>query len=261
MQLSLPSLALRDPTRFVTSDEASLAIGRRLIRQLISATGCSYDAQRRASQAPSAARAFLLAMGQTPRRATADAVNCVMVLLADHELNPSSFAARVAASAGADLYACTAAALATLSGPRHGGMPDRVLALLDAIGRPEHAARVVSERLRRGDGIEGFGHPLYPAGDPRAPVMLDVAKRLGRGDRRLRTLDALIDTMRLVGADAPTVDVGLVALACALRLPAGGATALFAAGRMAGWIAHALEQRRAGYILRPRARYNAHLEP
>jgi citrate synthase len=167
----------------------------------------------------------------------------------------------VAASAGADLYACTAAALATLSGPRHGGMPDRVLALLDAIGRPEHAARVVSERLRRGDGIEGFGHPLYPAGDPRAPVMLDVAKRLGRGDRRLRTLDALIDTMRLVGADAPTVDVGLVALACALRLPAGGATALFAAGRMAGWIAHALEQRRAGYILRPRARYNPHLEP
>ncbi|MFP2912440.1 citrate/2-methylcitrate synthase, partial [Pyxidicoccus sp. 3LFB2] len=84
-------------------------------------------------------------------------LNRALVLLADHELNVSTFTARVTASSGADLYACLSAALAALSGPKHGGACDRVEALLSEVGRPERAAEVVHERLRRGESVPGFG--------------------------------------------------------------------------------------------------------
>ncbi|MBX3271631.1 MAG: hypothetical protein KF729_15300 [Sandaracinaceae bacterium] len=200
-------------------------------------------------------RAVARALGARPTRRGLAALDRALVLCADHELNASSFACRVAASAGADLYACASAALATLSGARHGGASERVAALCDEIGAPERATRAVRERLRRGDAIPGFGHPLYPAGDPRAAPLLEAAEAIAPRNLRVRTLVALVDALELVGADRPTLDVGLLALEAALRLPRGGAAALFAVGRSAGWIAHALEQRAGGQLLRPRARY------
>jgi citrate synthase len=182
-------------------------------------------------------------------------VDRALVVSADHELNASAFAVRVAASAGADLYACVCAGLAALSGPRHGGSCDRVEALVAEAGREARAAAVVRGRMRRGEAIAGFGHPLYPGGDPRAEVLLETARDLAPRAPALATVAALIDAMRDAGREPPTIDVGLVAIAAVLDLPPGSAAGLFAVGRSAGWIAHALEQREAGFLLRPRARY------
>jgi citrate synthase len=183
------------------------------------------------------------------------ALRAALVVCADHELNASAFAARVAASTHADVYACLLAALGTLTGPRHGGSCDRVEALVAETERPERATHVVLERARRGEGVPGFGHPLYPAGDPRASPLLDHARALAPRSRDVRVVLALIEAMRDTGRGAPNLDAGLVALAAALGLPRGSAIGVFAIGRMAGWVAHVLEQYAAGFLFRPRARY------
>jgi citrate synthase len=203
----------------------------------------------------SVAAVLARSLGARERPEVLQALNSALVLIADHELNPSSFAARVAASAGADLYASVSAGLATLSGPHHGAFAQRVEALVVETGRPERAAVVVRERTRRGEGVPGFGHPLYSDGDPRATPLLEAAERLGPRSRKLRILLALIEAMRSAGRELPTIDVGMVGLTSALGLPPGSASAIYAIGRAAGWIGHILEQREAGYILRPRAHY------
>src|SRR5690606_20998489 len=157
--------------------------------------------------------------------------------------------------AGASLTASIVAALAALSGPLHGAATARVEALVDEVGRPERAAAVVGARLDRGEAIPGFGHPLYPRGDPRGAPLPDVASELGARQLSVRIVSSVASAMSLVSRDPPTVDVGLVALSAALGLRRGAALGIFASGRVAGWIAHALEQREAGFMLRPRARY------
>jgi citrate synthase len=107
-----------------------------------------------------------------PAKQAVEGMNQALVLCADHELNVSTFAARVTASSGADLHACVSAALAALSGPRHGGACDRIEALVREVGRPERARSEVDERVRRGESVPGFGHWLYPEGDPRTPPLL-----------------------------------------------------------------------------------------
>jgi citrate synthase len=175
-----------------------------------------------------------------------------LVLSADHELNPSTFAARIAAGTGADLAACFTTALATLSGPRHGGACDRVEALFaDADRRdPREAVRA---RVERGEPIPGFERGAYAGLDPRAPPLLERARRLNA--ESLEVPDALADEVARLGGGAPSVDFGLAATARALGLPQGGGALLFALGRTAGWAAHIFEQRAAGAPIRPRARY------
>ena len=103
--------------------------------------------------------------------------------------------------------------------------------------------------------IPGFGHPLYPRGTLAPRLLLRTAQSLGSRSQELRTLLAIVEAMSERGREAPTLDAGLVAVASALGLPRGSAVGLFAVGRACGWIAHALEQQAAGYVLRPRARY------
>jgi citrate synthase len=151
------------------------------------------------------------------------------------------------------MYACLSAAIATVSGPRHGGECDRVEAIVAGIRTAKRARELVVGHARKRAAVPGFGHPLYPAGDPRAPPMLDDARALSPD--RARRFDALVHAARDVLGLQPTTDLALVALTDALRLPPGSAAALFALGRSAGWVAHVLEQREAGYLVRPRARY------
>jgi citrate synthase len=233
------SFGLGDPTRLGASRDTDLARGRDLILGLAGAKGTS-----------SVAAAFLQHAKRKNERARR-ALDAALVLVADHELNASTFAARIAASAGADLYACVTAAIATLSGPRHGGESDRLEALVRDVGAPKRAKEVVLARTQRGDLLPGFGHPLYPKGDPRAKPLLSLARKLSRNP----TLDAIIDVVGKTLGLAPTIDAGLVAISHAIGMPEGSASAIFALGRCAGWVAHALEQREAGYLLRPRARY------
>jgi citrate synthase len=204
---------------------------------------------------PTVAARLLHALGSKPTRASVRAIDAALVASLDHELNPSSFVARVAAAAGADMPSCLTAALATLSGARHGGQVDRVEMLLDAIGSKGHARGFVDERLQHGEAIPGFGHRLYPQGDPRATLLLDVARGLGRRSARLDTILSLVRAMQESGQEPPTLDLGLAAVTAALGLPRGAPIVVFALGRTAGWIAHVVEQRESGQVLRPRARY------
>lgn len=204
---------------------------------------------------PRVAARLLVALGKAPRASSVAAIDTALVLLADHELNASSFAVRIAASTGADLHACIAAGLGALSGPAHGGAIHQVEALLTRARTPAQIERLLTEMARTGEAIPGFGHRLYPAGDPRTAPLLALATAIAPRAEAVRAIDALIAAMKRRGHGDPTVDVGLAALSAALALPQGAGAALFGTGRCAGWIAHALEQRAQGQLLRPRARY------
>lgn len=259
VSILVPLLASRDLGRFVQHADSLVPRARTLILRMAAslALGAAPERLDQALAADGVAAVTALALGAQHEADGVRALNRTLILVADHELNPSTFAARTAASTGADLYACVSAALATLSGPLHGGGADRIEAMLNEIGEPENAERVVHERARRGEAIEGFGHPLYPEGDPRAEALLQLARDLSPERRAVRTCLELARCLRESGGGEATVDMGLVAISAALGLPQGAASAIFAVGRSAGWVAHVLEQYTAAYMLRPRARYSA----
>ena len=185
--------------------------------------------------------------------AGADVLRRCLVLIADHELNASTFVARCVASTGATPYAVVAAALGALSGRRHGGASARAEALFAEFARGGDPLAVMAGRLARGEDLPGFGHFLYPDGDPRA---LAILAALGRAVPRTCPLieTAAAAGIRLTGGH-PNVDFALAATAAGLGLPQNAALALFVIGRTAGWIAHAIEQYENGTLIRPRARY------
>ena len=255
--VGVPAIGARDVGRALVPAAGWTALGRAVVRQMAALLCLPGNRERFAAALAetSVARGVLAAFGVKATVAAVRAADRALVLCADHELNPSTFGVRVAASAGADLYACLTTGLAVLSGPEHGGVCDRVEALVEEARRAGRAGDFVARRAQRGEPIPGFGHPLYRAGDPRTGPLLEVAAEVAPHGERLATVRALVKAMAAAGHEPPTVDMGLVAVAAALGLPAGGAAALFAIGRCAGWIAHAVEQRAAGYIVRPRARY------
>lgn len=255
--LVVAGLAARDPGRLDARPEAVCARARGLVRALAASLAPAAEPARvrRALAAPSAARAVAAAFGLRADEPVRGALDRALVIVADHELNASTFAARVVASTRADLYAATMAGLAALSGPLHGAASDQVEALLAETGEPARAAAVVHGRLARGEALPGFGHPYYPAGDPRARLLLETARALAPGRAELEVLEALVRAAAEAERPAPNMDVGLVALRAALGMPRGAAAGLFAVGRVAGWTAHVLEQHRTGRLLRPRARY------
>lgn len=181
------------------------------------------------------------------RPEAADFIRRQLVLLADHELNASTFAARVTASTGASLAAAALAGLSALSGPLHGGMAGRVTNLVEESRRlgPEAA---VAGRLARAGPTPGFGHPLYPDGDPRARALLAAFAP----PPDYAALQAAVEAMT---GEAANVDFAITALCARFGLPEDSPFALFAVARTAGWLAHAVEQAQTGALIRPRARY------
>ncbi|AWM86470.1 citrate synthase [Microvirga sp. 17 mud 1-3] len=173
----------------------------------------------------------LAAAWRAPR--AADAIRRALVLSADHELSASAFAVRVTASTGTSLRNAVIAGLAALSGPHHGGMIERVRTFLEAPRAAE---------------APGFRHRLYPDGDPRAPALLERLPLLASDATTLQAVESAT-------GDRPSLDAALVMLERAYGLPAGASFALFAIGRTAGWLAHAIEQRSQATLIRPRARY------
>ncbi len=181
--------------------------------------------------------------------AKVDVIRRALVLCADHELNASTFAARVAASTGASLSACALAGLSTLSGPLHGGMTVQVAGFVADVRRSSDARTAAAQRLAQGLDVPGFGHPLYPDGDPRA-------KAIQTASRYSDEMYAIAQAGEQVTGAAPNLDFALVAMARTLGLPSDAPFTLFAVGRTVGWLAHALEQRASGGgLIRPRARY------
>jgi citrate synthase len=178
-------------------------------------------------------------------------VNAALVVMADHELAASTLAVRVAASFKADPYAAVSAGLGAVSGAWHGAASLGVERMLAAVARGQRPADVLGRALA-GDGqVPGFGQRLYPDGDPRMPILRDMASRFGSTAHA----DALLRVAADQGLPPPNVDFGLAVLARALDLSAGAGEALFVVGRLAGWLAHAVEEYVSRSDLRLRALY------
>jgi len=191
-------------------------------------------------------------------RAAADAVRAVdaaLVLAADHELNPATFAARVAASGSGDMHSCIGAALHTHYGTLVGRACDRLEEMFPADATPAAIVERAREMMRTARLLPGFNHLLYPRGDPRARKLLEIALLLGGARPAVRNLMVALRRLEDEFALRPSIECGLVALCRAVGLPRRSAASLYALGRTAGWVAHVLEQRLAGFVIRPRARF------
>lgn len=184
-------------------------------------------------------------------RAQAHLLRMALVLIADHELNASSFTVRCAVSTGSNLYEGVIAGTAALKGPRHGGASGRASAQLNMFKADDREAQL-RQNLELGMKLAGFGHLLYRNGDPRARFLLaELAKNEAWTDL---AVDVPTQVLAISGVHA-NIDFALAVLCDVLTLPSHAAMSIFALGRTAGWIAHAMEQKRSGQIIRPRARY------
>jgi citrate synthase len=194
------------------------------------------------------------------------ALNTYLVTVSDHGLNASTFAARVIASTQAGLASSALAALSALKGPLHGGAPGPVLDMLDAIGTPENAQAWLETALDRGDRLMGFGHRVYRVRDPRADALKAAVRRMaaagGIAPERLKLAEAveaaaiaILKRRKPDRALDTNVEFYTALLLEALGFPRDAFTAVFATGRMAGWLAHAREQAQTGRLIRPQSRY------
>jgi citrate synthase len=246
-QSMLARAQARDPQAFDVRETHVVQTGWKIVRLLAhAATGID------AGRAP--IERVLARAWKVPGRGV-EMLRAAMVLCADHELNVSSFAARTVASAGSTPYAVVIAGLAALEGPRHGGAGARVgsmLASMRLVKRPEAA---VTARLQRGERLYGFGHPLYPAGDPRAAMLLALLRDRSFRVEESRFVTKVVDAVDRVTGERPNIDFGLAAMTRVLGLPPEAPLMIFAIARAIGWIGHAIEQYATGQLIRPRAKY------
>jgi citrate synthase len=197
--------------------------------------------------------------------ARADALNAYLVTASDHGMNASTFTARVVASTHSDAVSAVVAAIGALKGPLHGGAPGPVLAMLDAIGAPEHASAWIARELAAGRRIMGMGHRVYRVRDPRAAVLERAVEQLHAAGLRSNRL-ALARAVEAVAVAslgernpqrrlAANVEFYTAVILDAVGLPQPLFSATFAVARVAGWLAHVDEQLAGGRLIRPASRY------
>ena len=196
--------------------------------------------------------------GRLPPLTDAHVLDVALILHADHELNASTFAARVTASTLSDLYSAVTSAVGTLKGPLHGGANERVMDLLEEVGSPDRAESVVVGKLHRHEKIMGFGHRVYKVEDPRATILREYARGLCKERGDLTPVEILGKVEEVVHREKglyPNVDLYSGTCYRALGVPKDLFTPLFAASRVAGWTAHVLEEYSDNRLIRPTAKY------
>jgi citrate synthase len=247
-QSMLPLVATRDPLGYDLRPRAVANTGWRILNLLASVAAESSDLEPTIEGT--------LQKHWLPRMPQAAALlRAALITCADHELNVSAFTARCVASAGSNPYSVVVAGLAAIEGAKHGGMSARVETMLDELRRAGDVRKAMADRLRRGEPLYGFGHPLYPDGDPRARLIFEVLAERFSKSPELKFAFAMASAAETITGEKPTIDFALVALARVLKLADGAALTLFAIGRTIGWIGHAIEQYAIAGIIRPRARY------
>jgi citrate synthase len=182
-------------------------------------------------------------------------LNAALVLLADHEMAASTLAARVAASMRADPYAVVATGLGAMGGALHGGAALGAELMLSSASSPADAPRVVGDLLRRGERLPGFGHFVYKDGDPRANLLLELVTAYAPASQQLAVASAVTDEARRRALPEPNIEFALAVLAGVAGMIRGAGEAIFAIGRTAGWLAHALEEYERNIPIRPRGVY------
>ena len=247
-QSVLPLVGARDPLAFDLRPRAVAQTGWRILNLLSSIAAESAELEDTIDET--------LHKRWVPRTPhAAELLRAALIVSADHELNVSSFSARCVASAGANPYAVVIAGLSAIEGSKHGGIGARVEMMFDEVRRARDVRKALAERLRRGEAVVGFGHPLYPAGDPRAKLLMELLARRFPKSPELAFARTVARAGEEITGEKATVDFALVALARTLKLAPGAPLTLFALGRSIGWIGHALEQYARDEIIRPRARY------
>jgi citrate synthase len=216
--------------------------------------------QRRVDEAKTITERFMIRWQGEPDPKHVKAIDSYWVSAAEHGMNASTFTARVIASTGADVAAALSGAVGALSGPLHGGAPARVLNMIQEVERSGDAEAWVKSALDRGERLMGFGHRVYRAEDPRARVLRRTARELGAP--RFEVAEALekaalaeLHERRPDRVLATNVEFWSAVVLDFAQVPLHMFTSMFTCARTAGWAAHIMEQKRAGRLIRPSARY------
>ena len=244
----LPLAALEDAAVYNMTDQGLAATGARLMRFVGAVISGAEPSDKPLHEVLTRA----LTQGEKP---ASELIRAALVLCADHELNASAFTVRCVAGTGATLYAAVQAGICAAQGPRHGGLSGRVESLLLDMANRQDVEDAVLQRLKDNDPAPGFGHPLYPEGDPRAKALISMLKEKYGDDANFLRAQRILRVMAEAGGLKPNIDFAIAAMGAVLHLPRGAGLSIFVLGRTAGWIGHAIEQYRTGTMIRPRARY------
>jgi len=201
---------------------------------------------------------FYKLTGEVPQDWQIRMMDTILILYADHEFNASTFAARVAASTLADIYAAVTSACATLKGPLHGGANEESMRMLDEIKTPDRAERWLKEKLAKKAKIMGFGHRVYKKGDSRVPIMRELGRELGQRvgkEQWIPICEKLEETMEREKHLCANVDLYAAPVFTMFGFDPALNTPVFAASRISGWCAHVVEQHDHNRLIRPRSLY------
>ncbi len=255
---AIEAMSFVDPFSADSRSEAIAPTGRTLLSSLVAALPRQPGSSASPSSASASPFAHQLWPKLTPRRRTAKnvkALNSVLIIMADHELAGSTFAARIAASFHAGPYDSLCAALAVARGSLHAGATERATTMLSEVVEHGNAESVVAQFLERGERIPGLGHHLYRSGDPRFFAIRDLCERSGLNPVPFEAVDELEAVCHSRDLPRPNVDMGLAAFALSNGMRPNMAALIFVIARMAGWLAHISEEYTQRSSLRPRGVY------
>jgi citrate synthase len=234
-------LGSTDALRFELSRAAVIATARALIAGMVE----SLPKRGERASGGLALRLFSQLSAARPLAARVKALDFAMGLCADHALSPSTLAVRVAASQRADPYSLVQTGLGALGGALHGAASLSAEELIAEVEAGSEASAAIGQRLRRGERIPGFGHTLHSAGDPRARALAELIRESYARSRAVSAAEQIERVMRERGLPPPNIDWALALLVRAAGMQHGASEAIMAIARVAGWIAHALEEYRA----------------
>ncbi|PDO11538.1 MAG: citrate synthase [Candidatus Reconcilbacillus cellulovorans] len=264
LRTAVSALALHDPEANDMSAEANRRKAVRLVAKLptiVAAFARTRQGLEPVAPKPDAtvAHNFLYMLtGREPEPVAVRALDKALVLHADHELNASTFAARVTVATLSDIYSGVTSAIGALKGPLHGGANEGVMEMLEEIGSEENIEPYIRGKLERKEKIMGFGHRVYKNGDPRAKHLQKMSRELGERTGNLKWYDMSVKIERLVyelKGLKPNVDFYSASVYTSLGIPRDLFTPIFAISRVSGWTAHILEQYADNRLIRPRAEY------
>ena len=264
LRTAVSLLSMYDPDDQDNSREANVRKATRLVAQtptIVAAIQAIREGREPVAPRDDlslAANFLYMLFGKEQDETTVHALDVALILHADHELNASTFAARVTAATLSDMYSAIVSAIGALKGPLHGGANEQVFKMLQAIGAPDRADSYLDDQFAAGKKVMGFGHRVYRTDDPRATVLRGLSEQLGREHDDSTWFDISRNVERKVRADKKlyaNVDFYSASAYHVMGIPTDLFTPVFAISRMAGWTAHILEQYGNNRLIRPRAEY------